>query len=479
MAADDLLSRHRSGGDRLGDIASACDVFDRQFGAELAEWEMRLQAGFRETLPGRRYRHVGFVHHTRDTSLVLLTPSPWLLSGVFVQFASDQTVPPDGVLAEVVGRRIAVRRIGSSGGELTEAFSAEEFQELRFDLIRDARPPLSLKELQEMLFENVGMAEASKNVFTRLFVSSPPYEGSIGGLTTGIQALVSAEKVRRLMTFIRRLLPPSLHGRWPAHRDFRGFRVSTPRIWRMDVGAFDRPRMERLCVQRQDSSGFREVSLSAMTTAQTSALPDVPIALASEDFWIEAANPTLLRLPVLKAAITYQLLTPSITVKVMDEGTKHVLTRLEHLKDSLGLEDSVLSRGSALDADLLGRPLSALRLARSGARAFWKEKVGLREFKSAWDRALEPALKEFLELTQLRAKEEGEWRESRPYEKLDTRVLRALKKLDPASPSDLGPTLAEIASEAGVERHVAAEALAKMKDAGVVYEPRSGRFRLL
>ena len=43
--------------------------------------------------------------------------------------------------------------------------------------------------------------------------------------------------------------------------------------------------------------------------------------------------------------------------------------------------------------------MSVLKLTRSTARAYWKEKVTAKEMKSAWDKILEPALKEFLELT--------------------------------------------------------------------------------
>jgi len=338
---------------------------------------------------------------------------------------------------------------------------------------------LSLKQLSTLLFENVGMAEASKRVFALLFASSPPLYESIGGLTAGIQAIVSQAQVRRLLSFIRRVLPPTLRGTWTSRRIVNGVRVSTPRLWRLDVGVQRRQKLESICVDRYDKSGFREVSIGALTDHETAALPDVPLALASEDFWIETGNPSDLRLPILKSAITYQMLTPEVAQRSIDAGTKHVLARIEGLRESFGLDDSALARGHLLDADALGRPFSATRLARSSARAAWKSKIGAQDIKTAWNRVLEPALKEFMELTQLKTETERDWgRDSRVY-KFNTKVLRALKNLDTGQTGSFGPTLEEIATEASVERHIAAEALEKMKQSGVLYEPRHGHYRLV
>ena len=65
------------------------------------------------------------------------------------------------------------------------------------------------------------------------------------------------------------------------------------------------------------------------------------------------------------------------------------------------------------------------------------------------------------------------------FDRFNTKVLKAIRKLDTGKTGSLGPTLDEIAEEAGVERHVAAETLAKMKDSGVLYEPRPGKYRLV
>jgi hypothetical protein len=234
-----------------------------------------------------------------------------------------------------------------------------------------------------------------------------------------------------------------------------------------------------LCIYRRDHLGFREVSLGMETNTETSFLPDVPLAIAHEDFWIETKNPTDLRLPILKSAITFQMLTPKISQRTIEAGTKHVLTGLDDLKESFGFEDESMSRGNLLDADALGRPLSAIRLARSTARTGWRDKVTAKDVKNAWNRILEPALKEFIEITELKSGLEKRWGKERPIHKFNTKVLRALKKLDTGETGYLGPTLDEIAAEAGVERHVAARALADMKDSGALYEPRNGHYRLV
>ncbi|MHA1390569.1 MAG: hypothetical protein ACTSR9_19325, partial [Candidatus Thorarchaeota archaeon] len=159
--------------------------------------------------------------------------------------------------------------------------------------------------------------------------------------------------------------------------------------------------------------------------------------------------------------------------------TQHVLSRLEALQESFGLEESALARGQILDADALGRPLSTLKLARSTARAYWKEKVTAKEMKSAWDKILEPALKEFMDLTDLKKGAEEKWGKDARFDRFNTKVLKAIRKLDSGKTGSLGPTLDEIAQEASVERHVAAETLAKMKDSGVLYEPKTGNYRLV
>ncbi|MHA2351736.1 MAG: hypothetical protein ACXABX_01280, partial [Candidatus Thorarchaeota archaeon] len=451
----------------------------RQYGAELARWEARLLQQFREKETARLFRYRGFVHHTRDTTLVLLTPSPWLMEGEFIFFSRDQELPPDGAYIEVVGPRVAAPRPLQDSQTVTQAIAAESWNALSVDFLSEVRPPMKLKELSSILFENVGMGEASKRVFARLFISSPPYLDSIGGLTTGIQAIASQAQVRRLLSFIRNILPSAMKGRPPAFRNVQGIRVRVPRLWRFDVGSYSANRMQQICVQRRDPAGYREVSLGTITETETAFLPDVPLALASEDFWVETGNPSHLRLPILKSAITYQMLTPEIGKRSIDSGTEHVLSRLETLRESFGLEDTALARGSILDADALGRPLSTLRLARSSARAYWKDKVTAKDMKHAWNRVLEPALKEFMELTELKEGAEKDWGKGSRIDKFNTKVLKAVKKLDTGKRGSLGPILKEIAEEAGVERHVAAETLARMKDSGILYEPRPGHYRLV
>ena len=479
MDVEELFKRHGSERDQLADATSASDLFTRQYGTELTRWEAQLLQEFQHRETARLFRYRGFVHHTRDTSLVLLTPSPWLMEGMFIYFGRDHELPPDGAYVEVVGPRVAAPRPLQESHTTTQAIAAESWTPLSTDFLSDIRPPMSLKELSNTLFEHVGMGEASKRVFARLFISSPPYQDSIGGLTTGIQAVASQAQVRRLLAFIRGVLPPAMKGRPPSLRNVGGVKVKAPRFWRFDIGSYSINRMQQICVQRQDPAGYREVSLGTLTDTETASLPDVPLALTSEDFWVETGNPTHLRLPILKSAITFQMLTPEVGKRSIDSATEYVLSRLETLRDSFGLEEGALARGNILDADALGRPLSTLRLARSTARAYWKDKVTAKDVKHAWDRVLEPALKEFMELTELKVGAEKDWGKGSRIDKLNTKVLKAVKKLDTGKRGSLGPTLKEIAEEAGVERYVAAETLARMKDSGVLYEPRPGHYRLV
>ena len=479
MDVEELFRRHGSERDQLADATSVSDLYTRQYGAELARWEFQLLQQFKEQETTRFYRYRGFVHHTRDTSLILLTPSPWLMEGEFIFFDRDLEFPPDGAYIEVVGSRVAAPRPLQESQTVTRAIAAETWSALSVDFLSAIRPPMGLKDLSNLLFEHVGMGEASKRVFARLFISSPPFLDSIGGLTTGIQAIASQTQVRRLLSFIRNILPPAMKGRPPVFRNVQGIRVRAPCLWRFDLGSYSFNRMQKICVQRQDPAGYREVSLGTITESETAFLPDVPLALASEDFWVETGNPSHLRLPILKSAITYQMLTPEIGKRSIDTGTEHVLARLETLRESFGLDEIALARGKILDADSLGRPLSTLRLARSTARAYWKEKVTAKDMKHAWDRVLEPALKESMELTELKEDVEKDWGKGSRIDKFNTKVLKAVKKLDTGKRGSLGPTLKEITEEAGVERHVAAETLAWMKDSGVLYEPRPGHYRLV
>ena len=479
MDVEELFKRHMSERDQLADAASVSDLYTRQYGTELTRWESQLLHQFREKETARLFRYRGFAHHTRDTTLVLLTPSPWMMEGEFIFFESGHELPPDGAYIEVIGRRVAAPRPLQQSQKVIQVIAAETWNNLSMDFLSDVKPPMNLRELSNMLFEQVGMAEASKRVFARLFVSSPPYLDSIGGLTTGIQAITSQAQIRRLLTFIRKILPPTMKGQQPLFRDVQGIKVNAPRFWRFDIGSYSINKIHQICVQRRDPAGYKEVSLSTITEAETAFLPDVPLALASEDFWVETGNPSHLRLPILKSAITYQMLAPEISKRSIDSATKHILARLETMRESFGLEEKVLARGYLLDADVLGRPLSALKLARSSARAYWTDKITAKDMKYAWDRVLEPALKEFIELTELKEAAETDWGKGSRFDQFNTKVLKAIRKLDTAKQGYLGPTLREIADEAGVESHVAAETLARMKDSGVLYEPRPGHYRLV
>ena len=479
MGPEDFLLEHGSAFDRLADASSSSDIFSRQYGTELARWESVFLQHFSERLHGQKFLYRGFVRHTRDTSLVLLTPSPWLLEGEFIFFEREQVIPDDGAYIEVVGKRVAAPSMLQQSNTVLRAIAAESYQELSLDIASQITPPLSLNELSNILFERVGMAEASKRVFARLFVSSPPFQDSIGGLTTGIQAIASLSDVRKFLTFIRRVIPPAMRTKSTSLHDVRGIPIRTPRMFRVDIGSLSRARLETICMERKDPSGFREVSVGTLTETETAALPDVPLALASEDFWIETKNPMELRLPILKSAITYQLLTPMVSQRSIDSSTKHVLSRLETLQESFGLGEIALARGNVLDADTLGRPMSSLKIARSTARASWNEKISAGDIKQAWDRILEPALKEFMELTAIKKSSEEDWGKGSRFDKFNTKVLKSIRLLDTGKRGSLGPTLDEIAREAGVERYIAAETLARMKDAGVLYEPRPGHYRLV
>jgi DNA replicative helicase MCM subunit Mcm2 (Cdc46/Mcm family) len=120
-----------------------------------------------------------------------------------------------------------------------------------------------------------------------------------------------------------------------------------------------------------------------------------------------------------------------------------------------------------------------VRLARSTARASWSDKVTSKDLKKAWNGILEPALKEFLELSEIKQAAEQDWGKGSRFDRFNTKVLKAIRTLDPQVRGALGPTLKEVAEEAGVELHVAAATLAKMKDSGVLYEPRPGHYRLV
>lgn len=479
MDSDDLFKEHGSAFDRLADASSSSDIFTRQFGTELAKWESQFAQQFSERISGSRYCYRGFVRHTRDSSLILLTLSPWLMEGEFVYFSRDQELPDEGSYVEIIGRHVAAPNPLQQRRTILRAIAAESVNALPIDYTSQITPPLRLKDLSDLLFERVGMAEASKRVFARLFISSPPYQNAIGGLTTGVQAIASPLQVRRFLSFVKRLLPPTMRRRIPSVLDIRGIKISTPKMFRLEIGSFPVSRLEKVCVKRQDPAGFREVSLGTMTETSTAALPDVPLVLASEDFWIETGNPTELQLPILKSAITYQLLNPAVSSKSIESGTSHVLSRLELLQESFDLPERALGRGGVLDADALGRPLSTLKIARSTARAYWKEKVTANELKQAWDKVLEPALKEFLELSNLKDISEKDWGKGSRFDKFNTKVLKAIRKLDTGKHGSLGPTLDDITRESGVERHVVADTLARMKDSGVLYEPRQGRYRLV
>ncbi|RDE12612.1 MAG: hypothetical protein C4K47_07705 [Candidatus Thorarchaeota archaeon] len=475
----DRLLQQGSDQDRLVDSVGYRDVFDRESGAELAAWELRLQKQFRERLGSRIYRYRGFVHHTREVSLMMITPSPWLLGGVFVHLQEGQELPPDGAFIEITGQTTAVPTLLQRSQTLVRAIAAESLSVLSTEIPQMVSPPLALKDLSELLFEHVGIAEASKGAFARLFVSSPPYKGAVGGLTMGIQALAAESEVKRLLAFVRKLLPPTFRTKYRSYRSVEGIDVGLPRLWRLEVGRTSEPRMESICVKRVDPLGYRELSLGALTDSKTAAFPDIPLAVASGDFWIEEKEASQLMLPLLKAAITFQLLTPIVTERTIDSVTKHIISRLEILKDTYDLSDSALARGGILDADSLGRPLSALRLAQSTARAEWRETVNSSELKRSWDQILEPALKEFIETSELSAEKEKEWGPGTRLGKYDTKILRALKTLDEGTRGSLGPTLDDIAGEASIEKHVAAESLTKLKDAGAIYEPRTGHYRVV
>jgi hypothetical protein len=109
----------------------------------------------------------------------------------------------------------------------------------------------------------------------------------------------------------------------------------------------------------------------------------------------------------------------------------------------------------------------------------WKEKVTAKDIKREWDKILEPAIREYIEITALKEETVRDWGEEHPTYKYNSKILRSMRKLDSGKSGSLGPTLQELADESGVPIHETAKELSKMKDDGVVYEPRPGHFRLV
>ena len=479
MDSDELLKKYSSRFDRLYDTVASVDVFERQFGAELTSWELQLQRQFQDRRSGRNHHYMGFVHYTRDPSVILLSPSPWMIDGVFIHFQEERKIPPDGSYIEVTGTSVVIPRVLERSQQLVRAINAIDVQIISHDLTEQITAPPKLKDLTSMLFENVGMANASKRVFGQLYVSSPPTLEMIGGLTAGIQAIASEAKVKRLFRFMRGILPPSMRSSRATRKNIQGVIVDTPRLWRMESGSVSKSKMESLCVKRIDPAGYREVSLAALTESSTATMPDIPIALATEDFWIESGDPTRYRLPIIKAAITYQLISPEISKRSVEAGISYIEERLEILRNSFGLEEKSLARGRILDADVMGKPLSAVKLARASARASWQNKISVKDIKKAWDKVLEPALKEYIEIAEIKEGAQSQWDAETRLDSYNTKVLRALQKLDSGKKGSPGPTLDEIAQEAGVEKHEVAQTLHQMKDDGIAYEPRLGHYRLV
>lgn len=475
MDAEELLEKYGSSIDRLYDTVASADVFDRQFGSELTSWELKLHRQFQEHVTATRKLVRGFVKYTRDSSILLVTPSPWLLEGEFVYLPEGTKAPAENAYAEISGTNAVIPRLLERKQSTVRALIAEEISVQSHDITSFVSNPPKLRDLSRMLFENVGMANASKRVFTQLYVSSPPRMESIGGLTSGILAIAAKRKVNRLLRFMKGILPPSMKSP-KSVSTVRDVHVDTPRLWRMETGSVGRTKMKSLCIDRHDPFGYREVSLAALTESTTAALPDVPIALANEDFWVESSNPKELRLPILKASITYQLLSPQVSQRSIDSAQSYIQERIELLRSSFGLSESALARGMILDADVQGRPLSAVRLALATARAYWKEKITAKDLKQSWDRVLEPALKEFIEIAEYKENFAREIGEGARLENYNTKIVRALKKLDSGHP---GSTLEEISSESGVKKHEIALALEKMKNDGLVYEPKIGHYRLV
>ena len=131
MDIEEILNRHGSSLDRLSDTVSSSDVYERQFGAELTEWELRLQKQFQERVSSRLLKYRGFVHYTRDTSLIMLTPSPWLIDGIFIYFKQDQAFPVEGSLVEVTGRSVVAPRLLEQGQGVVRAITAENVETLQ------------------------------------------------------------------------------------------------------------------------------------------------------------------------------------------------------------------------------------------------------------------------------------------------------------------------------------------------------------
>ncbi|MHA1952249.1 MAG: hypothetical protein ACW987_20620 [Candidatus Thorarchaeota archaeon] len=127
---EDLFERLGSKHDRLADAVSVSDLYSRQYGTELAQWESRLLQDFSEKITRRLFRYRGFVHHTRDKSMILLTPSQWMLEGEFVLFREDQEIPADGAYVEVTGYRIAASQPLRSTQTATRALTAESCETL-------------------------------------------------------------------------------------------------------------------------------------------------------------------------------------------------------------------------------------------------------------------------------------------------------------------------------------------------------------
>ena len=145
MDADELLEKYGSKVDRLYDSVASSDVFERQFGTELSAWEMQLQQQFKQRIASSRFRYQGFVKYTRDKSLILVTPSPWLLEGEFVYLGEGISYPEDGAFVEVSGPNVVVPRLLEGKQQTVRAVHAEVIETNPHDITSMVTRPPSLK----------------------------------------------------------------------------------------------------------------------------------------------------------------------------------------------------------------------------------------------------------------------------------------------------------------------------------------------
>lgn len=326
----------------------------------------------------------GYVKWTNRRDIFLLVPLPWISQIYVICEIGYLNMPPDGayICAEGVWKR---KITNLEKMKIRDVFVIEKYSIEKDVFITQTKPSINFDEFTGRVFESWSNLNKELIFSTSLdLISTPPILNRIGGISTAIfSAKRKSSLTASLVTHLRKIAVPLIHSKKRIKVDDFEIKLTYPVKLKTVKGEPDSKTQK---IIKREITKDEEISVvigSKRTSGEIISMAQKDVTFKFSDFPV-LMDPSAERQKkksvyfdpeVIEFMITAHMITPSIDSNDILRAASYIQKDLLRLIESFNIVNEAPILLRLLNHDYFGRPLSAIRIARSIARAYLFTKV--------------------------------------------------------------------------------------------------------